>query len=179
MPVSAASSPVAAWKNHCVENPEAVIVDWSSLLFALLVDSLLIWGPAVLALFLAPAHQGSFALVIVLLALMANCSLYARGTTLGTYIGGFRLRTRRHQAPGLAYGLVLTLLSFAPILAIGFLFAVSFTPGNNVSGSLGRPEGRAFNPEVAARRKSQPVMKSDRSTWRRPCASCSCLPAWT
>lgn len=145
--------PVAAWKNHCVKTPEPVIVDWPSLLFALLVDSLLVWGPAVSLFFLAPGHQGSLALVVVLLALVANCALYARGTTLGTYLGGFRLLTRRRQAPGLTYGLALTLLSFAPVLAIGFLFAVSFTPGNNASGFLGRPESHPLIGERTHRRR--------------------------
>lgn len=145
--------PVATWKNHCVNTPEPVIVDWPSLLFALLIDSLLVWGPAISLFFLAPAHQSSLALVVVLLALVTNCALYARGTTLGTYLGGFRLRTRRRQAPGLTYGLALTLLSFAPVLAIGFLFAVSFTPGNNASGSLGRPESHPLIGERTRRRR--------------------------
>lgn len=144
---------MATWQNHRVETPEPVIVDWPSLLFALLVDSLLVWGPAVSLFFLVPAHQGSFALATVLLALTVNWALYARGTTLGTYLGGFRLCTRRRQAPGLTYGLVLTLLSFAPVLAIGFLFAVSFTPGNNASGFLGRPENHPIMGERIHRRR--------------------------
>src|SRR4051794_5419361 len=105
----------ATWQNRRVETPEPVIVDWPSLLFALIVDSLVIWGPALSVFFLVPAHQGSIAVAMVLLALITNWALYARGSTLGTYLGGFRLQTRRRQAPGLTYGLVLTLLSFAPV----------------------------------------------------------------
>jgi hypothetical protein len=53
----------------------------------------------------------------------------------------------------LAYGLVLTLLSFAPVLAIFVLMAVSVTPGNNASVSLGRPESYPFVGERLHRRR--------------------------
>lgn len=84
-----------------METPEPAIVDWPSLLFALLIDSLLVWAPLVSLFFLAPGHQIPLGLGLVLSASVANCVLYARGTTLGTYLGGFRLRTRRWQPPGL------------------------------------------------------------------------------
>jgi hypothetical protein len=151
-PVEAAL-PKAAWQNQRVETPEPVIVDWPSLLFALLVDSLLVWGPALALFFRLPAHQDSVALAMVLVALITNGALYARGTTLGTRLGGFQLRTRRRQAPGPGYGLVLALLSFAPVLAIAFLCAVSFTPGNNASGFLGRPETLPLIGEQTRRRR--------------------------
>lgn len=154
----------AAWKNHRVETPEPVIVDWPSLLFALIVDALVVWGPALSLFFLMPAHQGSVALAMVLLALMANWVLYARGNTLGTYLGGFRLQTRRRQAPGLTYGLVLTLLSFAPVLALGFLLAVSFTPGNNASGFLGRPDS---HPIIGLRTHPRRFLQAADNYWER------------
>jgi hypothetical protein len=136
-----------------MEAPEPVIVDWLSFLFALLVDSLLIWGPALALFVLLPEHQGTIALSLVLLALITNGALYARGTTLGTILGGFQLRTRRRQAPGPGYGLVLALLSFAPVLAIAFLLTVSFIPGNNASGFLGRPENLPLIGEQTGRRR--------------------------
>jgi hypothetical protein len=135
-----------------VDNPEPVIVDWPSLLFALLIDSLLVWGPAVALFFLAPGHV-VLATGLALSALLANCALYTRGSTLGTCLGGFRLRTRRGESPGLAYGLIVTLLSFAPILAILVLMAVSVTPGNNASASLGRPESYPLVGERLHRRR--------------------------
>lgn len=142
--------PVAAWKNHCVKTPEPVIV--TGLHSCSRFSSIRSWfgGRRFHCSF---SRQGSLALVVVLLALVANCALYARGTTLGTYLGGFRLLTRRRQAPGLTYGLALTQLSFAPVLAIGFLFAVSFTPGNNASGFLGRPESHPLIGERTHRRR--------------------------
>lgn len=154
----------AAWQNHRVETPEPVIVDWPSLLFALIVDSLVVWGPALLLFFLVPTHQGAVAVATVLLALMTNWVLYARGNTLGTYLGGFLLRTRRRQAPGLTYGLVLTLLSFAPVLALGFLLAVSFTPGNNASGFLGRPDS---HPIIGLRTHSRRILQAADNYWER------------
>jgi hypothetical protein len=135
-----------------VEAPEPVVVDWPSLLFALLVDSLLVWGPALALFFFLPTHQGPVALAIVLIALITNGVLYARGNTLGTFLGGFQLRTRRRQAPGPGNGLVLALLSFAPVLAIAFLLTVSFIPGNNVSGFLGKPESLPLMGEQTRRR---------------------------
>jgi hypothetical protein len=154
----------ATWQNRRVETSDPVIVDWPSLLFALIVDSLVVWGPALSLFFLVPAHQGSVAVATVLLALNANWALYARGNTLGTYLGGFRLQTPRRQAPGLTYGLVLTLLSFAPVLALGFLFAVSFTPGNNASGFLGRPESHAI---MGVRTHSRRFLQAADDYWER------------
>lgn len=136
-----------------METPKHVIVDWPSLLFALLVDSLVVWAPAVSLFFLAPEHHVTFALGLVLAALVANCALYARGTTLGTYLGGFRLRTRRRQPPGLTYGLILTLLTLASLPAIAVLTAISFMPGNNASGPLGRPEKHSLFGERTHRRR--------------------------
>lgn len=139
-------------------------MDWPSLLFALIVDSLLVWGPAVSVFFLLPAHQGSLALAVVLLALIVNWALYARGTTLGSQLGGFRLQTRRRKAPGLRYGLVLTLLSFAPVLALGFLLTVSLIAGNNASGFLGRPQSL---PIVGARIRPRRFLQAADDYWER------------
>lgn len=111
-----------------METPEPVIVDWPSLLFALMIDSLLVWVPAIWLFFFAPDDRIVFAFLLMLAALAVNCDSYARGTTLGTYSAGFRLRTRRRKPPGMSYGLVLTLLT-----------AVSFAPTNNAAGPLGRP----------------------------------------
>jgi hypothetical protein len=147
-----------------VEIPEPVIVDWPSLLFALIVDSFLVWGPAVSVFFLVPAHQGSLALAVVLLTLIVNWALYARGTTLGSQLGGFRLQTRRREVPGLSYGLVLTLLSFAPVLALGFLLTVSLIAGNNASGFLGRPESL---PIVGARIRPRRFLQAADDYWER------------
>ncbi|WP_144670818.1 hypothetical protein [Arthrobacter sp. U41] len=136
-----------------MEAPEPEIVDWPSLLSALFIDSLLVWGPAVAVFLSAPERTIPIALAMVLAALVVNCALYTRGTTLGTYLAGFRLRTWHGQPPGPAHGLLLTLLSFLPVLAIGFLLAASFTPGNNASAPLGRPEGYPLIGERIQRRR--------------------------
>lgn len=143
----------APCKNRCVEAPEPEIVDWPSLLSALLIDSLLVWGPAASVFLSAPGRLIPIAVGMVLAALVVNCALYTRGSTLGTYLAGFRLRTWRRQPPGLASGVFLTLLSFLPILAVGFLMAVSFTPGNNASAPLGRPESYPLVGERIHRRR--------------------------
>ncbi|GAB4100521.1 hypothetical protein [Sinomonas halotolerans] len=62
-------------------------VDWPSILFALLVDSLLVWVPGVLLL-LSPARLGWASLALGIAALASNCFLYARGATLGSLLGG-------------------------------------------------------------------------------------------
>ena len=79
-------------KNHCVEAPEPEIVDWPSLLSALFIDSLLVWGPAATVFLSAPGSHIPIALGMVLATLVVNCALYTRGTTLGIYLAGFRLR---------------------------------------------------------------------------------------
>ncbi|MFF2318298.1 hypothetical protein ACFVTE_18775 [Arthrobacter sp. NPDC058097] len=147
-----------------MEIPEPVIVDWPSLLFALIVDSLLVWGPAVSAFYLVPVHQGPIALTVVLVALIANWALYARGTTLGTQLGGFRLQTRRREAPGRSYGLVLALLTFAPVLALGLLLTVSLVAGNNASGFLGRPQSL---PIVGVRIRPRRFLQAVDDYWER------------
>lgn len=136
-----------------METPEPVIVDWPSLLFALLIDSLLVWVPAVWAFLFAPANRVLFALFLMLVALAVNCVSYARGTTLGTYLAGFRLRTRRRKPPGMSYGLMLTLLTFASIPGLAVLAAIGFTPTNNASGPLGRPDSHPLIGERTRRRR--------------------------
>lgn len=130
-----------------------MIVDWPSLLFALMIDSLLVWVPAICLFSFAPDNRIVFALLLMLAALAVNCVSYARGTTLGTYSAGFRLRTRRRKPPGMSYGLVLTLLTFASIPCLAVLAAISFTPTNNASGPLGRPHSHPLVGERTRRRR--------------------------
>ena len=142
-----------ACKNHCVDAPDPLTVNWPSCLFALLVDSLLVWVPAVFVFFLAPAHALPLAAGSALAAVAANWTLYSRGATLGTYLGGFRIRTRTGQAPGRRYGLILALLTFASVPAIAVLLAIAFAPGNNASGPLGSPASYPLFGERTHRRK--------------------------
>lgn len=144
--------PIAPCKNHCVDTPGPAIVDWPSLLFALLIDSLLVWAPTVLLFVLAPGRWLPLVLILVT-ALATNWALYARGTSLGSFLGGFRLRTRRGQHPGPAYGLILSALTFLPIFVVAAAVAVSFTPGGNASGPLGRPESHPLVGERTHRRR--------------------------
>ena len=63
----------------------------------------------------------------MLLSVMAiNFWLYSRGMSFGTFLAGFRLRTRKKQPRGKAYGLVLTMISFASIPAIALMVYLSF-----------------------------------------------------
>ena len=142
-----------AWKNHCVDVPEPLIVNWPSFLFALLVDSLLVWLPAASVFFFAPGHQLPLAAGIVLATVAANWTLCARGTTLGTYLGGFRIRTRNGQAPGRTYGLILSLFTFASVPAIAVLIAITFAPGSEASGLLGNPVSYPLFGERTRRRR--------------------------
>jgi hypothetical protein len=128
-------------------------VNWPSLLFAFLVDSLLIWVPAALVFFLTPGHQLPLAAGTALAAVAANWALYAHGTTLGTYLGGFRIRTRNGQAPGRSYGLILSLLTFASVPAIAVLIAITFAPGNEASGPAGSPASYPLFGERNRRRR--------------------------
>lgn len=147
-----------------MDTAEPVTVDWPSLLLALLIDSLLVWAPAASLFFLAPGHQVPLALGLVLTALAANCALYAGGTTIGTYLCGFRLRTRHQQQPGLSYGLILALLTFASVPAVALLIAVSLTPVNSASGPLGRPVGYPLVGERTHRRR---VLQAADDYWER------------
>jgi hypothetical protein len=83
----------------------------------------------------------------------ANRTLCARGTTLGTYLGGFRIRTRNGQAPGRTYGLILSLFTFASVPAIAVLIAIAFAPGSEASGPLGRPVSYPLFGERTRRRR--------------------------
>ncbi|SDL58360.1 hypothetical protein SAMN04487916_1112 [Arthrobacter sp. ov407] len=145
--------PAVACQNHCVDTPDPLTVNWPSVLFALLVDSLLVWVPASLVFFLAPEHALPLAAGSALATVAANWTLYSHGTTLGTYLAGFRIRTRNGQAPGRTYGLVLALLTFASVPAIAVLIAVNFAPGNDASGPLGSPASYPLFGERTSRRR--------------------------
>ena len=121
--------PAVAWKNRLVEIPEELVVNWPSLLFALVVDTLLVWAPAVAVFLLATDPWIPLAMLWLLAVLASNFALYARGVSLGTWLGGFRLRQRNRQPPGRKYGLVLTLISFASIPAIALMIFLSFDGG--------------------------------------------------
>jgi hypothetical protein len=136
-----------------VDAPDPLTVNWPSGLFALLIDSLLVWVPAVSVVFLAPAHAFPLAAGLALAATAANWALYSRGTALGTYLGGFRIRSRSGQAPGRRYGLILALLTLASVPAIAVLLAITFAPGNNASGPLGSPASYPLFGERTHRRK--------------------------
>lgn len=136
-----------------MDAPDPLTVNWPSCLFALLIDSLVVWVPAVSVFFLAPAHAVPLAAGFALAALAANWTLYSRGTTLGTYLGGFRVRTRSGQAPSRMYGLILSLLTFASVPALAVLLAITFAPGNNASGPLGSPASYPLFGERTHRRK--------------------------
>lgn len=128
-------------------------MSWPSFVFAFLVDSLLVWVPAATVFFLAPEHQLPLAAGTVLAALAANWMLYAHGTTLGTYLCGFRIRTRDGQAPGRTYGLILSLFTFASVPALVVLLAISFAPGNDAYGPLGGPASYPLFGERTGRRR--------------------------
>ena len=145
--------PAVACQNHCMDAPDPLTVNWPSVLFALLVDTLLVWVPATFVFFLAPAHALPLAAGTLLVVVAANWMLYSHGTTLGTYLGGFRIRTRNGQAPGHAYGLVLSLLTFASVPAIAVLIAITFAPGNDAYGPLGSPASYPLFGERTSRRR--------------------------
>lgn len=91
------------------------------------------------------------ALVLVLWA--GNWALYSRGTTLGTCLGGFRLRTRRRKAPGRKYGLALAVLNLGSLPALAVLAAISYTPVSDASGPMGRADSYPLLGEQIRRRR--------------------------
>ncbi len=153
-----------AWKNHCVDAPDPPTVNWPSILFAFLVDSFLVWVPAVSVFFLAPGHQLPLAAGTVLATVAANWSLFAHGTTLGTHLCGFRIRTRNGQAPGRTNGLILSLFTFASAPAIVLLIAITFAPGNEASGPLGGP---ASYPLLGERTRRRRFLQAADNCWER------------
>ncbi|WP_120521594.1 hypothetical protein [Arthrobacter celericrescens] len=146
-----------------MEPDEPEIVDWPSLLFALLVDSFVVWAPAVLAFMLLPAHRIPIAMGVLLGALLANWALYNRGTTLGARLAGFRLRTRRRQVPGAKYGLILALTSLLSVPAVLLLVIVN-VPGGDVSGPLGDPASYPLLGERTGRRR---LLEAADAYWER------------
>ena len=146
---------IAPCNNHPMDAPEPEIVDWPSLLFALLVDSLVAWAPAVLAFVFLPALQIPVALGLLLASLLANWALASRGTTLGARLAGFALRTRSGGEPGAKYGLVLTLLALLSVPSILLLLiAVNYYPaGGDASGPLGDPASYPLLGERTGRRR--------------------------
>jgi hypothetical protein len=146
--------PAVACQNQRVDAPDPLTVNWPSFLFALLVDSLLVWVPATLIFFLAPEYALPLAAGSALAAVAANWTLYSHGTTLGTYLGGFRIRTRTGQAPGIAYGLILSLFTLASIPATAVLIAITFAPGDmNTSSLFGSPVSYPLFGERTRRRR--------------------------
>ena len=144
---------MATWKNIYVGNPGSVIVNWPSLLVALLVDSAVVWVPGVAVLMLVPGYRLIFPLCLVLASVATISALYARGSTLGTWLGGFQLRTRQDERPGWKYGLVLAMVNVACIPVLAVLAVASFSPGKDLSNSLGRPESHPIRGERISRRR--------------------------
>ncbi|MFC9352013.1 hypothetical protein [Arthrobacter sp. NPDC057013] len=136
-----------------MNDPEVLLVGWPSLLFAFLSDSVLVWGPAAAVYYLVPGHQVPATIAIVLVFWALNWALYSRGMTLGTYLGGFRLRTRRRQAPGRRYGLALATGNLGSLPALAVLAAISFSPVGDASGPLGRADSYPLLGEQVRRRR--------------------------
>lgn len=112
-----------------VEITKPVTVNWPSILVALFVDTGLVWVPAVSLFLFAPESQVPLALGALLSVVAVNFWLYSRGMSVGTFLAGFRLRTRQNQRPGKAYGLVLTMISFASIPALALLVYLGIDGG--------------------------------------------------
>ncbi|UKA52384.1 hypothetical protein LFT45_11435 [Arthrobacter sp. FW305-BF8] len=93
------------------------------------------------------------AVVLVLMFWAVNWALCSRGTTVGTYLGGFRLRTRHRQAPGLKYGLALAALNLGSVPALAVLAAISYTPVSDASGPLARADSYPLLGEQIRRRR--------------------------
>jgi len=129
------------------------MVNWPSLLMAQLVDSAVVWVPTVAVFTLVPGYRLVFPLCIVLVSVGINSCLYARGSTLGTWLGGFRLRTRQRERPGWKYGLILALANVACIPALAVMVVASFSLGKDLSNSLGRPERQPIWGERIYRRR--------------------------
>ena len=145
-----------------MDAPDPLTVNWPSCVFALFVDSLLVWVPAVSVFLLAPTHPLPLAVGSALAVAAANWMLYARGTTLGTYLGGFRIRTRNGQPPGPRYGLILALLTLASVPVIAVLMAITLAPGNNASGAWGSP---ASYPLFGERTHSRRFLQAADNYW--------------
>ena len=149
-----------------MDAPEPEIVDCPSLLFALLVDSIVVWAPAVLAFVFLPAHHILIALGLLLAAALTGWTLASRGTTLGARLAGFTLRTRKGREPGAKYGLVLTLLALFSVPSIVLLLiAVNYYPvGGDASGPLGNPSSY---PLVGLRTGRRRLLEAADAYWER------------
>ncbi|WP_115788434.1 hypothetical protein [Arthrobacter silvisoli] len=147
-----------------MDSPEPKVVDLPSLLFGLLVDSLVVWAGAVLAFVFLPAHHIPVALGLLFAALLANWALASRGSTLGARLAGFALRTRNGRAPGAKYGLVLTLLALLSVPSIVFLIAVNYPGGGDASGPLGDP---ASYPLLGLRTGRRRLLEAADAYWER------------
>lgn len=123
-----------------MDSPDPVTVRWPAFLLALTIDSLLVWAPATFVFFFAPELGLLLAAGSALAVVAANWTLYSYGTTLGTYLSGFRIRNRNEERPGHTYGLILSLLTLLSVPATAVLLALTVAPGvTNVSSVLGSP----------------------------------------
>lgn len=130
-----------------------MIVNWPSILLALLVDSALVWGPAIAVFALVSGYRFTLPLLLVAVFLAINSSLYAQGSTLGTCVGGFRLRTRQGGRPGWMYGLIFALANALCIPVLAVIMVTSFIPGSDISSSLGRADSYPLRGERIYRRR--------------------------
>lgn len=73
--------------------------------------------------------------------------------TLGTCLGGFRLRTRRREVPGRKYGLLLATINLGSVPAVAVLVAMSYAPVSDASGPLGRSDSYPLLGEQIRRRR--------------------------
>ncbi|OFI39139.1 hypothetical protein BIU82_15995 [Arthrobacter sp. SW1] len=140
---------------------EPEIVDWPSLLLAVLLDSLIVWTPAVLVF--ALGGPAAVALGLLTAAVAAYWAFLARGATPGTGLCGFSLRTRSGDKPGPKYGLVLALMALFSVPA-AVAIAVINVPGADAGGPPGDPAAYPIRGERIARRR---LLEAADAYWER------------
>lgn len=107
-----------------MSRPRKRYVNWPSAIAAVFVDSLLVWLPALGALFLDTGNDLMLLAAWVSLISLVNFTSYVKGTSVGSIAAGIRFAKRQGGIPGKGYALLLTVLSLfsIPVLAVVILF---------------------------------------------------------
>lgn len=121
------------------------------------------WVPAVLMLVLVSSSPVA-ALLSLVVAFLVVMTLYARGSTVGTRISGFGLRTRNGESLGWRWGFALAGIALVSPLFIAVVTVSNFIPTGDASGFLGDSESY---PILGQRAQSRPVLERADDYWDR------------
>lgn len=139
-------------------------VDIPSWFVAAVIDSQIIWAPAVGSLIFAPDSAFLLPIGWVVVAFVGNWALYSYGCTLGTRIAGFRAQKREENGrPSWRWGLLIVLATTFWLPVVVLLVLIEFAP-TDMGGALSSV--RSY-PVIGSRRQQRRWLQAADDGWER------------